>query len=295
VILLVGGTGHLGHLIAERLHARGERFRALVRARSDASSLAALGAEIARGDLLDPGSLAAAAAGAGTVISTATAIGRALAGEAGASIDRVDARGNANLVEAAGAAGAARFVFVSFVIGPGMAGVPLPEAKRATERRLERSAMREVIVRPEMFQEVWLSPAVGFAWRSGKVQIFGRGEAPHAYVAVADVAEAIVRLALAPEPPREVAFGGPEALTRKELVERFERAGQPLRTRHVPRPVLRAGSAALRRVKPVQSSLMAMALDADRQTEPQSAQPLRDLGIDPRPVGAYVDELVRSR
>jgi hypothetical protein len=36
---------------------------------------------------------------------------------------------------------------------------------------------------------------------------------------------------------------------------------------------------------------MALALHADRQGEPPSAQPLRDLGIDPRPAGAYIDEL----
>jgi len=40
---------------------------------------------------------------------------------------------------------------------------------------------------------------------------------------------------------------------------------------------------------------MAMALNADRQTRPLSAEPLRELGIEPRPVGAYIDELVRRR
>jgi hypothetical protein len=59
--------------------------------------------------------------------------------------------------------------------------------------------------------------------------------------------------------------------------------------------MLRAGSVALRRVKPVQASLMAVALDADLQEQPLSPEPLPRLGIEPRPVGAYIDELAAGR
>jgi uncharacterized protein YbjT (DUF2867 family) len=293
VILLVGGTGELGGRIARRLSAREVPFRALVRPSSDASELAALGAVSVAGDLRDRGSLERALEGVEVVITTVTAIGRALGGERGATIRDVDLYGNANLIDAAEAAGVTRFVFVSFVISPGVAGAPLAEAKRATEQRLARSRMTGVIVRPEMFQEVWISELVGFDWRAGKVQIFGRGTAPHAYVATDDVAEATVRLALDSRDAHDVAFGGPEALTRREVVERFERAGIPISARHVPRAAMRAGSLALRRIRPIQASLMAMALDADRHTEPLSAEPLRELGIEPRPVGEYIDELAR--
>jgi uncharacterized protein YbjT (DUF2867 family) len=294
MILLVGGTGELGSRIAERLHARGERFRALVRPETDASKLAGLDAELVRGDLREPSSLRPATAGVDTVITTVTAVSRVLGGEK-TSIRDVDELGNANLVAAAEEAGVGRFVFLSFAITPGMAGVPLPEAKRATEQRLSLSPMHEVVVRPDLFQEIWLSKLVQFDWASGKVLIFGKGEAPHAYISVADVADTTVRLAVHENPPREVAFGGPEALTRKQVVERFEGAmGRRIKRRHVPRLMLRAGSVALRRVRPVNASLMAMALDADERPQPLPAQPLRDLGIDPRPVGIYIDELVRS-
>ena len=295
MILLVGGTGELGRRIAGRLSAREAPFRALVRPGSDASELEALGGVSVAGDLRDRGSLKRALEGVDLVITTVTAIGRALAGERRATIRDVDLHGNANLIDAAEAAGAARFVFVSFVIDPGLAGVPLAEAKRASEQRLTRSRMTGVIVRPEMFQEVWISELVGFDWRAGRVRIFGRGSAPHAYVATDDVAEATVRLALDSSDAHDVAFGGPQALTRREVVERFERAGHPISARHVPRAVLRAGSLALHRIRPIPASLMAMALNADRQTRPLSAEPLRELGIEPRPVGAYIDELVRRR
>jgi uncharacterized protein YbjT (DUF2867 family) len=173
-----------------------------------------------------------------------------------------------------------------------MLRAPLARAKRRIEALLERSPMREVILQPEMFQEVWLSEKVQLDWRNGKATIFGRGEAPHAYVAVDDVAEATVRAALADDPPRRLTFGGPEALTRNEVVRRFERAtGRPIRVRRVPRWVLRAGSVALRRANPTQASLMGLAYAADVQGEPSSAAPLRELGIEPRAAGDYIDEI----
>lgn len=285
----------LGSRIAERLHARGVPFRALVRPGSDASRLEAIGADVTRGDLGDPASLRDTLTGVRTVITTATAISRALAGDKTATVRDVDERGNANLVEAAEAAGVERFVFVSFTFPPSLARSPLGAAKRATRERLARSPMREVVVQPDMFQEIWLSKDVGLDWAAGKVRIFGKGKTPHAYVAVDDVAEATVRLALHDDPPRELEFGGPETLTREQVVERFERtSSRQIKRRHIPRLVLRAGSVALRRLKPVQASLMALALHADLREEHSSAQPLRDLGIEPRPAGEYVDELARG-
>jgi uncharacterized protein YbjT (DUF2867 family) len=296
VIFLAGGTGELGRRIAKRLATRDEPLRALVRPETDAAGLEALGAEVVRGDFRDAESLRRAVAGARMVITTVNSISRAVAGEKTATIADVDARGNASLVDAAAEAGVERFVFLSFVLSTRLAGVPFAEAKRATEERLASSGMREVIVRPEMFQEIWLSSAVGFDWAGGKVQIFGKGEAPHGYVAADDVADATLRLALDPDPPRELAFGGPEALTRKQVADRFEQAtGRPIKRRHVPRAMLRGGSLALRRLRPVQASLMAVALDADLQEEPLSPEPLRRLGIEPRPVGAYIDELAAGR
>jgi uncharacterized protein YbjT (DUF2867 family) len=296
VIFLAGGTGELGRRIAERLRARGEAVRALVRPESDASTLESLGADVARGDFRDPESLRRAVDGCKRAITTVTAISRALGGEQTATIADVDERGNASLVDAAEQSGVERFVFVSFVIPERLTRAPLAAAKLATEERLARSRMRVVIVRPEMFDEIWLTSLVGLDWEAGKAQIFGKGETPNAYVAIDDVAEATVRLALADDPPRELVAAGPEALTRKQVVELFERAsGRPVRRRHIPRPMLRAGAVALRRVKPVQASLMALALEAELQEQPLSADPLRGLGIEPRPASAYIEELAAGR
>jgi 2-alkyl-3-oxoalkanoate reductase len=73
--LVTGATGLLGSHIAERLVARGEPVRALVRPTSDTAFLEALGVELVRGDLTDPASCAAAMRGAGVVYHSAAKVG----------------------------------------------------------------------------------------------------------------------------------------------------------------------------------------------------------------------------
>lgn len=283
----------LGGKIAARLADRGIPFRALVR--SGTGAPASRGAETVPGDLHDASTLPAALAGVDTVITTVTSIGRRLGGDKSVSIERTDVHGNENLVRAAETAGVRRFVFVSVPMSPQNERVPLPRAKRRTEELLERSSMRTTVIRPEMFQEVWLGPLVKLDWASGKALVFGRGETPHAYVAVDDVAEAAVRLALADDPPALIELGGPEALSRRDVIRRFEElSGRSMTVRHVPRGVLRTGSRVLARVNPIQASLLGMAYAADVQTRTLSAEPLRQLGIEPRPASAYIEQIARA-
>jgi NADH dehydrogenase len=292
MFLLVGGTGLLGSRIAERLASRGIPFRALVRPGTDPSHLEGLGAEIIRGDMRAPPSLISATEGADAVISTANALARVLARGTDMTLRDVDDVGNANLIRAADEAGAQRFVFLSFPERILATPTPFGNAKIATERRLRNAKLREVIVRPDMYQEVWLSPLVQFDWPKRSVTIFGKGEARHAYVAADDVADAVVRWAVADDPPRVVEFGGPERLTRKEAVDAFERAlGERIRRRHVLRAALRIGSYALRRLNPALASVMGQALAADLADSREDDVPLRALGITPKPVSRYIEEV----
>lgn len=294
-ILLCGGTGLLGGEIADRLHERGIPFRALVRPGSDASRLGAAGATVLRGDLRDRASLEAAVDGVGTVISTVNAIGRLLEGERGISIRDVDVEGYENLIEAAESARAARFVYVSMLPEETSAHTPFTDAKVATERRLAVSTMETVIVRPDAFQEVWLGPTGGFDLAGGRVTVYGEGHARKRFVAVPDVAEAVVRLALADDPPSEVELAGPQAMSPDEACVAFEEAlGRPLRRRHVPRVVLRAGRVLARPVKPELASIMGMALVGDLRDTSADDGGFRALGISPRPVDAYIRSIATS-
>ena len=295
-LLLCGATGDLGGRIAVRLAERRVPFRALVRPGRDTAALRALGVELSVGDLTDPPSLDRALAGVRTVVTTANAIGRRLAGAKDVSIDRVDRDGNGALIRAAGAAGVDRFVFVSALgMTDAMVGlVPFFAAKRTTERLLQASPLRSVIVRPAAFQEVWLGPETGIRPEKRRAVIYGRGRRPVPYVAEDDVAEACVRLATMDDPPESLDFGGPEALTRHEVVDAFERAvGARFRRIVVPRPVLALGARALRRRQPELASILGIALSMDEGSDP-GAEPLRPLDIEPRPASDYIAAKARE-
>lgn len=297
-VLLCGGTGRLGGAIARRLAARDVPFRALVRPTSDAGPLRALGADIRAGDLTDRASLDRALEGVDVVVTTANAISRIMDGQKGLTIDAVDRTGNADLVRAAEAAGVQRFVFVSLVglTDAMVARAPFAAAKRQTEELLAASAMRVVIVRPAAFQEVWLAADTGIDPTKRRAVIFGQGRSPVNYIAVDDVAEACVRLALADDPPAAIELGGPEALTRREVVDAFERAyGVRFRRIAVPRPVMALGARAMRRLKPGTASVMGMALSMDVDGCPIDPGPLRALGIEPRPMSAAIAAMPGAR
>jgi len=295
-ILLCGATGELGGAVARALDTTHVPFRVLLRPGRDAAPLEALGAGISRGDFRDPASLSAAMSGVTTVISTVNAIGRLLAGGHDGSIHDVDDRGYANVIKAAEAAGVARFVYMSALSDQVEgAGTPFTDAKLATEARLRESALREVIVRGDMFQEVWLGPAGGFDLAHGKVTIYGTGRTRHRLIAVEDVALAIVQLALADDPPAGIDLVGPDAMTTEEAVTAFEAAlGHPLHRRHIPRIAMRLGKTLARPFKPEIASIMGMALLGDTHETTMDDTALRSLGIIPRSVGRYIEQSVAA-
>jgi len=293
-ILLCGGTGMLGGEVARRLAARGVPVRALVRPATDAAALESLGITAVRGDMRDRPSLDPAVAGVTTVISTVTAMVRWMMGAKDLTLHDVDEVGYANLIDACERAGVQRFVYASIVPFAKPGGTVLEEAKFSTERRLRASTLREVLVRADMIQESWLAPVTGFDWPHGKVTIYGDGTSEHAYIANGDYAEAMIRLALADDPPRIVEIGGPEAMSRVEAAAAFEQAtGHQMRVRHVPRLVLRAGSH-LGRVQPLAALMMRMMLAADLSDVPVRDAELQALGIEAKPVSRYIREVVAA-
>ena len=216
---MAGATGALGSQICEALVAAGASVRALARdaAGSRADGLRALGVEVVEADVTEQASLAAAIAGAGTVVSTVTCFPRA------DEIGPVDGAGNRSLVEAAEAAGASRFVFVSFKPVP--LDFPLQDAKRSVEQRLEESPLEHVVLRPGKIMDVWFSPICGFDLTARRATIFGSGEAPVSWIAARDLARIAAAAALdGPPGGSTIELGGPEALSQREVVEIFESA-----------------------------------------------------------------------
>ena len=132
-VLVVGGTGFLGSKVVAELLARGKSVRALVRPRSDATTLEQAGAHVARGDMMDPRSLAAAMDGVDAVVTSAAGYTRHRKGDTPVT----DTVGNANLIGAAHAAGARRFVLTSILTCDQTPDVPHFWHKKLAEDRLE--------------------------------------------------------------------------------------------------------------------------------------------------------------
>ncbi len=285
MICVVGATGELGGRIVRLLLENGEQVGAMVRPVTDATAVLKQGVAVVRGDLCDAASLPPALEGIDTVITTANA-----------NTVAVDLAGNQNLIRAAQRAGVQRFVYVSAAgMGDQMARTgPLMAGKWHTEKALRSSRMRYVVVRPDMFQEAWLGPPL-FNARAGTALIGGRGHTPHRYVAIDDVAALCAHVAVAPEPPALVEFGGPEELTQMQVVAAFQAAtGKTFKVRHLPRVVLSVGHRVLVRVKPDLALGMGLQLFFDTHASTWDDKPLRDSGIEPRPAGEFIIASARS-
>lgn len=221
MILVAGATGQLGGTIARRLLQAGRLVRVLVRSGSDYQALVDAGAEPVIGDLKDPASLGPACRGIETVITTANSAARG--GED--DVETVDRIGNRNLIDAAADAGVRRFVFVSALGVDPESPNPFMQAKAAAEEHLRASGMTHVVLRPNIFMDVWIPMIVGMPIASGQpVRIVGSGTRKHSFIAADDVASfAIAAVDHDAAANRTLALGGPEAVSWQDIIAIFER------------------------------------------------------------------------
>lgn len=237
--LVVGATGTLGRQVVRLLLDRGHAVRALTRDPGRAADLQARGAEVARGDVTDAASLARACEGATAVLACAHAV----LGRGRWSSAAVDDAGHRALIDAARAAGVGRLVYTSVLGASPVHPVDFWRTKHAVEAVLRASGVPFVILRPAAFMEAHAHQLLGRAiLEKGRATVFGSGEVPMNYVAAADVAH-VAAWALLDDAAlgRTIEIGGPDNLTRHEVVELYARAaGRAPRVRHVSAGTLRA-------------------------------------------------------
>jgi uncharacterized protein YbjT (DUF2867 family) len=225
--LVVGATGPvgLGGEICRQLRAAGRPVRALVRPTANAdrvANLARIGVELIHGDLKEPNSLHEACRGIDTVISTASMM---VSSRNGDTVENVDGTGQADLVDAASAAGVSSFVYVSFSKHIDL-DFPFRNAKRAVEQRLKQSRLAYTILRPTFLMEVWLDPIAGFDFSNARARIYGLGRNPISWISMYDVARFAV-ISLGSPLARNAIFelGGPEPICPLDAVRVFEEVG----------------------------------------------------------------------
>lgn len=199
-ILVTGATGIQGGAVARRLLDDGWRVRALTRntGKAAARELAALGAELAVGDLSDRASLAAALAGVHGVFSMQAAAGSDVPPD---FTWQDEARWGVNLAEAAAEAGVATFVYSSANGADSrVEAMPILEAKWTVEQRIWELGLSATVIRPTSFMENFVHPLIGL--RDGRLMTALRPEVGQQFIAVSDIAAFV---AFAFERPQEYA------------------------------------------------------------------------------------------
>lgn len=197
-ILVTGGTGTLGRLVAERLRADGHEVRVLSRhAQPYAVDLIAGG-----------GALDAAVAGVDTVVHCAS---RPRGG---------DEKAAGNLIAAARRAGVAHLLYISIV---GVDVVPLGyyRSKFAVERLVEESGLGWTILRATQFHDLVARVLQALSKLPVMFVPAGVSDQP---VEVAEVAERMAELAVGAPVGRVADMGGPEVRTFAELTRAYLRA-----------------------------------------------------------------------
>jgi uncharacterized protein YbjT (DUF2867 family) len=236
--LIVGARGTLGRRVAVRLLDEGHRVRLVSRDPDGLSTLAAKGGETVRGDLLEDGWQKAALDGVERVVLASHGLVPPSRRNHPGAVDGLGAR---RLIDAAGRAGVAQFVYIS-VVNADRSTAAFTRVKHATERHLQDRGMPWTIVRPTVFTETHGLTLMGVPLRAGRrVPFFGPGTATLNWISADDVAEDVVRALHDPATRgtvREVR--GPDNLSRVEVFELIERAiGRPGRRLHVPLAAVR--------------------------------------------------------
>jgi len=224
-VLVTGATGFVGSVLAEKLVARGDRVRAVVRPTSKSAELVRLGAELVLGDLASPPSLSAAVEGCDAVVHLAGAV-KALRAK---DFMRVNGEGSRAVAEACAAAKhPPRFVYVSSLAaaGPSRDGRPRREEDQAAPvsaygrsklagERAVRAVVDRVqasIVRPPAVYGPRDREFVPRLLRMARLGVFfrlGFGERRYSLVHVSDLCDGILAVL---ERGRGVARDGPEGV-----------------------------------------------------------------------------------
>jgi len=235
-ILVAGATGSLGRAVCNELKSRGHRVRALGR---NAKRLDALDVDecTVADALAGPDGLSAAVDGVDRVFSCLGASVMPSARGLYQTYDKVDRRGNLNLVEAAKRQGVDRFAYVSVALSEQMRGLQYADAHEAVVDGLRDSGLDYAIVRPTGFFSAF-GGLLPFA-RKGRVPAIGDPSVRTNPIDERDLAVLCADATLQAH-FGERTVGGPEVLSREAIMAAmFAALDKPTRLRRVPAGLVR--------------------------------------------------------
>jgi nucleoside-diphosphate-sugar epimerase len=224
MILIAGGSGFIGAAVVRRL-VRGQADVAVMTAHPDRSRerIEALGARVVPGDVLDPGSLDRAVAGAQAVIQTLTfptfPVQRP---RRRFTFEEFDHLGTERLVTAAAGNGVTRFVFCSGVGAAPDAPKVRFQAKWEGEEAVRASGLDHVIVRPSWVygpEDQALNKFVAFHRWLPFVPVIGDGHQLLRPVFVEDLADALAQGVATAGPTGTFEIGGPDVMDMNEILK----------------------------------------------------------------------------
>jgi nucleoside-diphosphate-sugar epimerase len=256
-VAVTGAGGFIGNAVTARLAREGAVVSGLDVSEASADRIAAAGAEPVVADVTERASLDAALEGIELVVHAA-----AFVHEWGEMEDfvRVNVGGTVNVLDAAQAAGTDRIVHISSVVvygydHPGEQdeeahrrayGIPYIDTKSASDRiACERGA---IVVRPgDVYgpgSTQWVLRPAQMA-KAGQLALAGRGDGVMLPVYIDDLVEAILLALEKGEPGRAYAAWDGSAVTFDEYFGHFARMAGNRPVRHLPRPLLELGGAAM--------------------------------------------------
>ena len=221
-ITVFGGTGFLGRRLVQRLAAEGASVRVAVRHSDPARrALRTTGLNqitLFSADVRDPTSVAAAVAGADSVVNAVSAYVE----KSGVTFEAVHERGAEMVAREAASAGVARLVLVSGIGADPKSGSPYIRARGRGELVVQQAFPDATIVRPcAMFGpgDALFGTLADLARLLPALPLIGGGRTRLQPVYVEDVAEAVARmLADAGTAGRTYELAGPGVYTMRELV-----------------------------------------------------------------------------
>ena len=236
MIFVTGGTGFVGGHIVHALRRAGRPVRCLVRNPGKAGKLAALGCELAEGDVTDPASLRGAVEGVDVVVHLV-----AIRQGKREQFQRIMVGGTRNLLKAAEERGVKRFVHMS-ALGTSQETkelVPYYEAKWQMEQDVQRSELPYVIFRPSFVfgRDGGILPTFRkLAKLTPVTPIIGSGEQQIQPIWADDVAAYFERAVdLDSATNRMFELGGPDVVSWNEFWQRLKRIlGMRRPSAHVP-------------------------------------------------------------